>query len=228
MPTQDATLAQRWDTIFAEALAEANEHPIYDQSQPTIFYTDGSCLSNGMPYASAGWGVCVHNSDTLGDFYGALPGQMQTNNRAELVAVEAALQMAWNSHHLDCRVLADCNLAVLAINNDEVEWKWRSALGVNGWLSRWEKNGWRSATGGRVSHSDVWKRILRWLRLFRDSPTKNVLVQHVKAHDGTEGNERADALAKMGAKLHFNLLVQQQPQGWFQRAIKLYWGNRRP
>ena len=94
-----------------------------------------------MPYASAGWGVCVHNSDTLGDFYGALPGQMQTNNRAELVAVEAALQMVWNSHHLDCRVLADCNLAVLAINNDEVEWKWRSALGVNGWLSRWEKMG---------------------------------------------------------------------------------------
>ena len=74
-----------------------------------------------MPFAAAGWGVCVHNSDKLGEFYGALPGQMQTNNRAELVVVEAALQLAWNSEHVDCRVLADCNLACLAIDNNTKE-----------------------------------------------------------------------------------------------------------
>ena len=33
------------------------------------------------------------------------------------------------------------------------------------------------ATGGRVCHSDVWKRILRWLRLFEVHPEKNVSIQ---------------------------------------------------
>ena len=137
----------------------------------------------------------MHNSGSLGEFYGALPGVMQSNNRAELTAVEAALQLAWNSDHRTCCVRADCNLACLAIDNTTDEWSWRSALGVKGWLARWEKNGWRSATGGRVSHSDIWRRILRWLRLFRDSPDRSVAISHVKAHEGTEGNERADVLA---------------------------------
>ena len=169
----------------------------------------------------------MNNSDKLGEFYGALPGQMQTNNRAELVAVEAALQLAWNSEHDDCRVFADCNLACLATDNNTKEWKWRSALGVDGWLCRWEANGWRSATGGRVCHSDIWKRILRWLRLFEVHPTKDVSIQHVKAHVGTVGNERADALAKLGADLRFKLMKRQGPSRWFRNALEQYWGNRK-
>ena len=70
------------------------------------------------------------------------------------------------------------------------EWEWRSALGVDGWLKKWEMNGWRTAAGRRVSHTDIWKRILRWLTLFERSPTRNVVIQHVKAHSGTHGNER--------------------------------------
>ena len=170
----------------------------------------------------------MHNSDTLGECYGALPDQMQSNNRAELAALEAALQLAWNSAHLDCRVLADCNLACLAIDNDTEEWKWRSALGVKGWLDRWETNGWWTAAGGRVSHSDIWKRILRWLTLFENSPDRCVSVRHVKAHNGTVGNERADSLAKLGAELRFKLMGEQGPTDWFKNALTNYWSNRKP
>ena len=224
MPSQDVTRAQRMDTLFAEV----NGDPIYDRSLPTIFYTDGSCTDNGRPFAAAGWGVCVHNSDKLAEFYGALPGAIQSNNRAELVAVEAALQLVWNSNHQDCRVRADCNLACLTIDNTTDEWSWRSALGVKGWLSRWEKNGCRAATGGRVSHSDIWRHILHWLRLFRDSPDRCVRVSHVKAHDGTVGNERADVLAKAGADLRFKLMEEQCPAGWYHNALSDYWLNRKP
>ena len=220
--SQDVTLTQRWDTIFAEAEAEVAGRPIYDRGQPTIFWTDGSCRDNGMPFATAGWGVCVHNSDTLGEFFGALPGNIQTNNRAELAAVEAALQLAWTSHHDNCIIRADCNLACLAIDNTEKEWAWRRALGVSGWMSRWERNGWRTAKGRRVSHTDIWKRILRWLRLFRDSPDRNVTVTHVRAHVGVFGNERADELAKEGADLRYELTEAQMPEGWFQDALSDY------
>ena len=56
-------------------------------------FTDGSCLENGRPWAAAGWGVCVRNSADLGEYYGALPGNSQTSNRAELTALVVALQL---------------------------------------------------------------------------------------------------------------------------------------
>ena len=64
----------------------------------------------------------VHNSDQLGEFFGALPVQVQTNNHAELSAVEAALQLDWDSTHAHCRIFADCNLACMALTKDTTEW----------------------------------------------------------------------------------------------------------
>ena len=217
------TLAERWDSIFAEALAEVNDKLIYDPQLPTDLYTDGSCTDNGRPFAAAGWGVHVHNSDQLGEYFGALPDQVQTNNRAELTAVEAALQLAWNSTHTHCRVFADSNYAKLGISNDTDAWAWRSALGLHGWLDRWYREGWRTATGNRVRHSDIWKRIRKWLRLFEGSETRRVEVLHVKAHAGVEGNERADCLAAQGSKLRLKLM---DTDGWFQYDVKSYWGIR--
>ena len=226
--SQEGTLSQRWDAVFAEALAEVHDHTIYDPSKPTDLYTDGSCTDNGRPFAAAGWGVHVSNSDQLGEYSGALAGQIQTNNRAELAAVEAALRLAWGSHHSNFRVIADCNLACLAIDNNSDEWSWRRALGMNGWLQRWEMRGWRTATGKRVRHADIWRRILSLLRLFESSADRSVAVMHVKAHDGSQGNERADKLAKEGAKLRFDLMELAAPHNtWFHQALALYWSNRK-
>ena len=49
---------------------------------------------------------------------------------------------------------------------------------------------------------------------------------HVKAHVGTEGNERADKLATKGAELRFKLMNEEAPEGWFRGALEQYWGNR--
>ena len=69
------TLRERWDVIFAESLDD-DRQTVYDETFPTDLYTDGSCTDNGRPFAAAGWGVHVHNSDELGEYYGALPGQV--------------------------------------------------------------------------------------------------------------------------------------------------------
>ena len=102
-------------------------------------------------------------------------------------------------------------------------------MGVNGWLQRGESNGWKSASGGRVRHADLWKRILKWIRLFESSPNRCVEVMHVKAHDGDVGNERADKLAKQGSKLRFELMRDQASSpNWFKKSLYKYWNNRRP
>ena len=51
-------------------------------------------------------------------------------------------------------------------------------------------------------------------------------VLHVKAHAGQLDNERADKLAKKGVKLRFILMIKTRPKKWFERALKVYWGNR--
>ena len=140
--------------------------------------------------------------------------------------METSLQLAWNSAHIECRVFADCNLTCLAIDNTTEEWEWRSALGVSGWLHRWEVDGWRTSGGGRVRHTDIWKRILGWVRLFESSPTRRMVIRHVKAHNGTHGNERADNLAKEGAELRFKLMELAAPHDWFRRSVERYWENR--
>ena len=109
-------------------------------------------------------------------------------------------------------------------------------MGMDGWLQRWEMNGWRTAKGGRVRHSDIWKRILRWLRLFESSPDRCVEVKYVKAHAGEHGNERADSLAGKGVVLRFKLMEEAGPPNWFRNALERYWevrkegtgGNRNP
>ena len=39
-------------------------------------------------------------------------------------------------------------------------------------------------------------------------------------------NERADCLAKDGAKLRFKLMELAAPHDWFRRSVEDYWANR--
>lgn len=213
---------------MADALAEVQGRALADPGKPVDIFTDGSCLDNGRPWAAAGWGVYATNSTKLGEYYGALPGSVQTNNRAELAAVEVALQLAWNSGHPNVRIFPDSNLACQGISNREDSWAWRAALGVNGWLEKWESANWRTAGGKRVSHADIWRQILVWLRRFRNAPNRVLAVRHVKAHTGIHGNERADALASRGSKIRHDIMVKEAPTpDWFRKSVEQYGGNRR-
>lgn len=63
----------------------------------------------------------------------------------------------------------------------------------NGWLENWKARGWKKADKKTPEHLDLWQSIDQLLQ------EKDVTVCWVKAHNGTVGNERADALACLGA-----------------------------
>ena len=62
-------------------------------------YTDGACKNNGKSDASAGYGVTFLEWDKK--MAGRVPG-LQTNNRAEMYAVYAALKKVYHKHKSPC------------------------------------------------------------------------------------------------------------------------------
>ena len=97
---------------------------------------------------------------------------------------------------------------------------------MSGWLARWERQNWRTASGKRVGHTDLWRQILRWFRRFEQAPGRVLTILHVRGHVGNKGNERADELAKLGAKLRHDIMVGETSDNWVVRAKELYWRNR--
>lgn len=142
-------------------------------------YTDGACHNNGSPFAQAGWVAVLTNpqGDIL-EIAGPVPeGQPQTNSRAELMAVVEALKQ--------------CKQPAPIILHTDSEY---IAKALQGWLASWKAKGWKKSDKKPPEHLDLWQRIDQLLQ------GKEVITHWVKAHSGIPGNERADALAFLGAR----------------------------
>jgi ribonuclease HI len=135
-----------------------------------IAYTDGACRGNPGP---GGWGVYLKRGSAQKEIYGGDP--QTTNNRMELMGAIAALE-ALNRP------------VVIEIHTDSLYVK----RGIEQWLKKWKRNGWKTTNGDPVKNRDLWE------RLDAGCATHDVKWKWVKGHSGVVGNERADSLAKMG------------------------------
>lgn len=129
----------------------------------TIF-TDGSCINNGKPEASAGWSVIIEG-DVNEELYGKLPGNTQTNNRAELFAVQKALE--WIKDHPDVEVSAICS---------------DSKLAIDGMIGR----------SSRKANRDIWEKIEE---LAKDIGHQVVDVRHISREENKRADELAKVAA---------------------------------
>ena len=64
--------------------------------------------------------------------------------------------------------------------------------GITRWIRGWQRNGWLTSAKQPVKNADLWRRLLEAM------DGHEVSWQWVKGHAGDEGNERADALARLG------------------------------
>jgi ribonuclease HI len=135
-------------------------------------YTDGSCLGNPGP---GGWAYILENEQNAGG------ANVTTNNVMEMTAVIKALEKCLELKHDRVRVYTDSNYV---------------KMGLLEWSKNWERNGWKTASGGEVKNKDLWIRMLELMRTF-----EMVDVRWVKAHNGNEKNERVDNLAREYAYL---------------------------
>jgi ribonuclease HI len=135
-----------------------------------VIYTDGACSRNPGP---GGWGVVLRWNGTVKELHGSDP--QTTNNRMELMAAIQALEALNRPSrvqlHTDSKYLLD---------------------GITKWIAGWQSNGWRTSARHPVKNEDLWR------RLVQAKNGHDITWKWVKGHVGEEGNERADALARLG------------------------------
>lgn len=190
---------------------EEREKNTYQVSRPVPtapirIYTDGSSLSNGKTTAWGGVGVFFGPADKR-NISEPLSGTKQTNQRAELMAMVRALDVAPKDRRIvivsDSKYSIDC---------------------VTDWFRNWRKNGWVNSAKKPVENKDLVMKILEQLeerkrlnahredieqvddgvadekRSYWDKGPGGVRFEWVKGHDKDEGNSAADGLAVAGAR----------------------------
>ncbi|RDW71360.1 hypothetical protein BP6252_07923 [Coleophoma cylindrospora] len=147
-----------------------------------VVYTDGSSLGNGKKGAQAGVGVYFGEGDPR-NVSEPLAGMPQTNQRAELTAVLRALQIC--EQVTPILIITDSNYSINCCTL---------------WHTSWERNGWKTSTGGSVLNKDL---VVDIRKLIEQRKAKNVATNFrwIKGHSNDKGNEAADRLAVAGARM---------------------------
>jgi ribonuclease HI len=136
-------------------------------SSKVVIYTDGACRGNPGP---GGWGVVLGFQDTQKTLNGYAPET--TNNRMELTAVIEGLRALNRS-------------CLIEVNTDSKY----VMQGINDWMHKWKRNGWKTAAKKPVKNIDLWQ------QLDDEVQRHQVEWRWVKGHSGVAGNEHADQLA---------------------------------
>jgi ribonuclease HI len=152
-----------------------------------VIYCDGGCEPNP---GKAGSGVAVYQNDALIQLWYGIYNPNGTNNTAELNALFYSLQLAQHATQqgLSAQILCDSMYSIQCIRD---------------WAAGWEKNGWKKKTG-EIKNLEIIKQAYVLYNEIKDK----VLLSHVKAHAGTEGNELADRMTMVA--------VERKDLGWVQ------------
>lgn len=131
-------------------------------------YTDGACAGNPGP---GGWAAILIYERKEKELWGNDPST--TNNRMELTAALQGLKAL----KYPCRVslYSDSAYLVNAFNN--------------GWLRKWQVNGWKNARKEPVENQDLWQELLAL------SSLHEIAWNKVKGHADNVYNNRCDKLA---------------------------------
>ncbi|MDM8302047.1 ribonuclease HI [Collinsella tanakaei] len=140
-------------------------------------YTDGSARGNPGP---GGYGAVLRYTAPSGKEHVlelSRGYERTTNNRMELMAVIAALEVL--NRPCTVELHSDSQYVVNAFNKH--------------WIEGWIKRGWKTAGKKPVKNPDLWKRLLDAKR------AHDVTFVWVKGHAGNTFNERCDQLATSAA-----------------------------
>ena len=158
-------------------------------------YTDGACYNNGKLNARCGSGIWYAPNDPRNESI-RIPGPHQSNQAGEIAAVIQAADVTPPFQPLT--IISDSKYVIKGLTEN---------------LSTWEDIGWIG-----IKNTDLFKRAAYLLKR-RTAPT---YFKWIKAHNGDQGNEECDHLAKRGAnKPHEDILNLEVPVTFDLQGAKL-------
>ena len=130
-------------------------------------FTDGACQGNPGP---GGWAAILVCGEHRREITGYEPAT--TNNRMEMQAALEGLRNLKQPCQID-------------LYTDSQYLK----KGMEEWLAKWKKNGWRTTAKQPVKNADLWE------QLEAAASVHTTRWHWVRGHDGHVENERCDVLA---------------------------------
>ncbi len=138
-----------------------------------IVTTDGACLGNPGP---GGWAALLRFNKREKMISGGEADS--TNNRMELMAVIEGL--AALKRRCSVTIVTDSQYVINGFQE--------------GWVKKWEANGWKTAAKKPVKNQDLWESLLAHVE------QHHVKWEWVKGHSGHPDNERVDEEARTQAE----------------------------
>ena len=149
-------------------------------------YSDGS--ARGNPDGPGGYGTILRYVDAKGEVHEkelSAGYDKTTNNRMELMGAIVGLEAL--NRPCDVEMFSDSKYVISAFNE--------------GWLTNWQKKGWKTAGNKPVKNVELWKRLLE------AAAPHGIRWNWVKGHAGHSENERCDQLATTAADQDPSLLL---------------------
>ena len=148
-------------------------------------YADGACANNcaskenkasGAEEAPGAWAAVIIRDDKPGEILvsGKSSGTT-TNNIMELRAVLAAIE------HIQSKIPERAHIHVVTDST------YVAHNIIEGWVLRWEINGWKTTKRKPVANKEMWQEMLGYMRRF------HITAEWVKGHAGHSQNEWCDA-----------------------------------
>ncbi|CAO3694145.1 unnamed protein product [Umbelopsis ramanniana] len=158
------------------------EEKVALKDENMIVFTDGAASGNGTANAFAGIGVYWGPNDKR-NLSEPLEGR-PTNQRAEIQAVIRAIETCGN----DRSRLTICTDSMYTVK------------AATSWRKAWERKNWKTSSNKNIENEDLFRRLFHLI----DTRPGKVVLEHVRGHQGVDGNEQADKLAVNGAMLSAN------------------------
>lgn len=167
------------DDLLAEQL-QVQTKPAKRSSRGKVqIWTDGASRGNGKVGARAGYGVFFGENDPR-NLSERLKLDPQTNQRAELMAIQRALEVVPVTQHVE--IFTDSQYSLNSVTT---------------WAKGWEQNNWKTSTGKDVMNTDIIKVVVAKIDE-RAQAGARTLFEWVKGHGESAGNIAADSLAVLG------------------------------
>jgi len=191
--SQPQTVTHPESESAIQCVLHTDSYPSSAFGSTTFIFTDGGCKGNGKANAKGGYGVFfTDNQDS--EFYKfnraiEIPkDQCPTNQKAELLGIDCAIQTIIDNPHLFNKFNKVC------IVSDSMY----SIKCITVWSKQWVKSGWKTSKGGEIKNLEIIRKIIDNTETIQNNLGIDLEFKHVMSHKSQPNVDSPDYILWYG------------------------------